>query len=276
LAETATPSPASQQTRSVGRSPRDPQGAPLSTRSRSGRPQSWNDRLRLVWVARGSTWVQHPRGENVRPQDGPGGLVQDPQPTHFGLVGQWDVLRGIDLPGLMRLSGPRGCGPGPPTGRGLSQVGGTNPSSDRLGAGADHLRLILGEHHADQLGAPGRVVASQGEDGLTNRLRVGMIRGLGDAISRDQAGFALVAATFQEMTDRAWREPERLGQGSHGFALRRSLLEYLPHRDGYRFGHRSRLRRRTRKIMSVHPVNHITRRVAKLTVRIKSAKPTVR
>ena len=48
LARTATPSPANQQTRSVGRSPRDPQGAPLSTRSPTGRPQRWNARLRLV------------------------------------------------------------------------------------------------------------------------------------------------------------------------------------------------------------------------------------
>jgi hypothetical protein len=186
------------------------------------------------------------------------------------------MLRRIDLPGLMRLPGPGGSGTGPATGRGLRQLGGTNPASDRLGAGADHLRLSLGEHHADQLGPPGRVVASQGEDGLTNRLGVGMIRGRGDAISGDQAGFALVAATLQEMTDRAWREPKRLRQGSHGFAPRRSLVELLPHWDGNRFGHRSRLRRRTRRIMSVHPVHHITRRAAKLTVRIKSAKPTVR
>jgi hypothetical protein len=186
------------------------------------------------------------------------------------------MLRGIDLPGLMRLSGPRGSGPGPPTGRGPRQLGGTNPSSDRLGAGADHPRLGLGEHHADQLGPPGGVVASQGEDGLTNRLRVGMIRGLGGAISRDQARFALLAATLQEMTDGARREPKGLRQGGHGFAPRRSLVEHLPHRDGYRSGHRSQLRRRTRKIMSSHPVHHITRRAAKPTVRIKSAKPTVR
>jgi hypothetical protein len=248
----------------------------LSTRSRPGWPQCSNDRLRLVWVARGSTWVQHPRGENVRPQDGPGGLVQDPKPGDFGLVGQGDVLRGIDLPGLMRLPGPRGTGPGPPTGRGPHQLCGADPSADRLGAGTDHLRLGLGEHHADQLGAPARVVASQGEGGLTDRLRVGMARGPGGVIARDQAGLASLAAALQEMTDRPRREPVLIGQGSHGFAPRCSLVELLPHRDGNRFGHRSRLRSRTREIGSVHPVHHITRRAAKLTVRIKSAKPTVR
>jgi hypothetical protein len=60
LAVTATPSPASQQTRSVGRSPRDPHGAPLSTRSPSGRPHVRNIRRNIDWVSRGSTWVQNP------------------------------------------------------------------------------------------------------------------------------------------------------------------------------------------------------------------------
>ena len=143
----------------------------------------------------------------------------------------------------MRLSGPGGCRPGPPAGRGLGQLGGPDPSSDRLGAGADRLRLGLGEHHADQLGAPTRVVGSQGEGGLTDRLRVGMVRGLGGVICRDQAGLALLAAPLQEMTDRPWREAVLIGQGGHGFAPRGSLVEFLPHRDGDGFGHRSRLRR---------------------------------
>lgn len=106
------------------------------------------------------------------------------------------MFRGIDLPGLMRLLGSRGVGPGPPAGRSRHQFGVTNPSPDRLRAGADHLRLSLGEHHADQLGTPGRVIATQGEGGLTDRFRVSMARGLGDAISRDQARLALIAKTL--------------------------------------------------------------------------------
>jgi hypothetical protein len=109
------------------------------------------------------------------------------------------------------------------------------------------LGLVGGEHHPNQFGPPGRVVASHGEDSLTDRLGMGMIGRPGRAISRDQAGFALIADPLQEMTDRARREPERLGQGSHGFALGGSLLVFLPHRDGDGFGHRSGLRRKTSK-----------------------------
>jgi hypothetical protein len=69
-----------------------------------------------------------------------------------------------------------------------------------------------------------------------------MIRGPGDAIGRDQAALAVIAATLQEMTDRAWREFKRLGQRIHGFAPGGSLPELLPDRDGNGFGHRSGLR----------------------------------
>ena len=229
MAFTPTSSPASQQTRSVGRSPRDPQGAPLSTRSRSGRPHLWNESLRAFWASRGSTWVQHPRGENVGPQDGPGRLVHNPKPADFGLVRQRDVLRGVDLPALVRMRGSREGGRRTrvPAGRCRSEVGDSEPSSDRLRAGPGDLRLLLGEHHADQFGPPSPVMATRGEDRLANLDGIGMIECRGSAIAGKKTGIPLLASPFQEMTHGARREVEELSQRGGGFSLSRSLPDFL-------------------------------------------------
>jgi hypothetical protein len=185
------------------------------------------------------------------------------------------VFGGIDLPGLMRLVGPRGGRSGPSPGWGVGQLGGPEPAADRLGAGPVELRLSLGEHHADQLRPPGRMLAAQGEDILANRLGMGMRRKLGRAIAGDQARMTLIAATLQQVANRSWRQSECIGQQGYAFAVGGPLPELLPHRDGNRFGHRSGLRRTTRA-NNAHPFHQVNRRVAKPTVRINAAKPTVR
>jgi hypothetical protein len=100
------------------------------------------------------------RGENLGPQDGPGGLVEDPKPADFGPVGQGDVFGGIDLPGLMGLVGPSGGGPGTSPGRGGCQPSGPEPAAEGLGTGPDDMGLGLCEHHADQFGPPGGMLAA--------------------------------------------------------------------------------------------------------------------
>ena len=278
LAVTSTSSPASQQTRSVGRSPRDPQGAPLSTRSRWGRPHLWNECLRAVRVSRGSTWVQHPRGENVRPQDRPGRLVNDPKPADLGLVGDRDSLRGVDLPGLMRPLGSHvgGGRPGPTARRSRGDVGVPGPTSDRLGAGPGDQRPLLGEHHADQFGPPTRVVATQGEGRLADLIGIDMIKCRRSAIAGEEAGIPMFASPFQEMAHGARREIEGLGQRGGGFPSPGSLPDFLTDRNGDRLGHRGRLRVSAVKIKDAHPFQHVTRPLAKPHVRNNPAKPTER
>ena len=227
-------------------------------------------------MARGSTWVQKPRGENVRPQEGPGRLVHDPKPADFGLVGQWDVFGGVDLPGLMGRLGPRGGRPGPPPGRGVCQPGGPEPAADCLLTGPGELGLSLGENHPDQLGSPGRMATPQVEDSPASRLGMGMGREFGRAIAGDQPRLALVTAAFQEVTDRAWRQAEGVGQRSDVLTPGSSLPELLTHRDGDRLGHRGVLRRRMTRAKDAHAFHQITRRVAKPTERIHAAKPTER
>jgi hypothetical protein len=157
------------------------------------------------------------------------------------------VFGGIDLPGLMGLLGSSGTRPGPSPGRGVCQPGGPQPAADRLGSGPDDLRLSLGEHHTDQLRPPGRMLAARGEDGLADRLGMGMGRELGRTIAGNQARLTLITAAFQEMTDRPWRQGKCVGQRDHAFALGSTLPELLPHRDGNGFGHQGGLRRKTTK-----------------------------
>jgi hypothetical protein len=128
------------------------------------------------------------------------------------------VLGGVDLPGLMGRLGPRGGRPGPPPGRGVCQPGGPEPAADGLLTGPGELGLGLGEHHPDQLSPPGRMLAARGEDGLADRLGMGMGRGRGRAVVGPQPRLALVAATLQEVTDRAWRQVECVGQRSDALA----------------------------------------------------------
>ena len=85
---TSTPSPKSHSASSVGRSPAEPQGVPLSTRIRAGIPQRANASRSCPWVSAAGTVFQRPRGENRGPQDRPGELVDDPQPAGPGGAGQ--------------------------------------------------------------------------------------------------------------------------------------------------------------------------------------------
>src|SRR5262249_10231144 len=109
LACTATARPASHNTRSVGRSPRDPQGEPLSTRSLPGRPQRVNCPRRNSCVAPGGTLFQYRWGENLGRQDGARGLIDGPHPAHLLAAGQGDLIGGVELPDLMGPSGPTGA-----------------------------------------------------------------------------------------------------------------------------------------------------------------------
>jgi len=104
----------------------------------------------------------------------------------------------------MRGSSVGGRRPGPTAGRCRGEVGGPEPSADRLGAGPDDLGLSVGEHHADQFRPPSRVLATQGENRLTDSVGMGVIECQGGAIAGKKTRVALLAIPLQEMTDGAW------------------------------------------------------------------------
>ena len=174
------------------------------------------------------------------------------------------------------MGGPRGGRTGLTAGRSRSEAGGPEPSSDRLLAGPGELGLGVGEHHADQLRPPGRMVATRGEDRLADRVGMGMIEWRGGVITGKEAGGAPLAIPLQEMTDGARREVVGLGQGGRGFPPSRSLPEFLTDRNGDGLGHRGRLRVGAVKVKDDHPFQHATRPLAKPRERINPAKPTER
>ena len=90
-----------QRANSVGRSPAEPHGAPLSTRTAHGSPHRANAARSCPWVKAAGTPFHRPRGENRGEQHRAGELVGDPQPRDLAPVGQGHLLGGVDLPDLV-------------------------------------------------------------------------------------------------------------------------------------------------------------------------------
>ena len=95
------PSPISQSDNAVGKSPEEPQGVPLSTRTRPGSPQEVKAPRSWSWTCEAGTEPQAPRGENRGPEDRTAALVGQPEPAHFLMVLDSDMFFRIHLPGLV-------------------------------------------------------------------------------------------------------------------------------------------------------------------------------
>jgi hypothetical protein len=113
----ATPKPINHKAKSVGQSPADPQGVPLSTRSRAGRPHRENAWRKACWTAVGATWFQNPWGENRRLNDRTAALIHEAEPTHRLAAAQEDPLRRIHLPDVVGPTGAARGAFGTPAGR---------------------------------------------------------------------------------------------------------------------------------------------------------------
>src|SRR6266851_1821687 len=155
-----TPSPASHNSRSVGRSPREPQGVPLSPRKAPGRPQTPKAWRNPACVRKGGTAFQSPWGENVRLQERPAALIDQAQPTDQGAVADAHPLGGVELPDLVRLGGPPLAPPGSPPFGGGAEAGAGQVALQGALAGQGAVGVALGEQHAEQPGPPAGVPAA--------------------------------------------------------------------------------------------------------------------
>jgi hypothetical protein len=112
------------------------------------------------------TRFQSPRGENRGPQRRAAALVDQAEPgdslTHLDL----DEFLGVHLPGQVRRGGPRGVGPGPLPRRGGHEAGAAEAALERSGRRDPGGRRVFQELGADQLGAPGGVLAAEPDGGL--------------------------------------------------------------------------------------------------------------
>jgi hypothetical protein len=225
LARTSTPSPASQSSNPVGKSPLDLHGVPLSTRIRRGSPRRTKQRRSVAWVSPAGTVFQNPRGENGGLQDRPAALVDDAEPTGLGGAGQLHLVGGVDLPGLVR---PLGAVPSPATtpagGRGIQPGLGEGPEDGPL-AGQGPVGMLLGEDHPDDPGTPARMLTPhrhRGGDqvGISPACLVGTTPGV---IGCDPGGTGLAEASDQP-PDRVGLQPQVGGDGV-GLVAEASPLE---------------------------------------------------
>src|SRR5512142_1410139 len=187
---TATPRPISHNARSVGRSPAEPHGAPLSTRIRSGRPQRVNAHRNRSWTSRGATSFQEPWGENVGPEYPATTLVSDPQPRYL-------------LAGLQRHLLRRGGG----------QTGPKEPALEGAHGGQRVAGMPTSEHHADQTRPPTRVVAAQAQGRLHAGFRRFRCRGPTTSIGGHHRGLPLQTEASHQPADCAWGEAKCRGEG---------------------------------------------------------------
>src|SRR5439155_8123711 len=148
----ATPKPINHSARSVGQSPADPHGVPLSTRNRSGRPRLEKTRRNAAWTAAGSTRFQRPWGENRGLQDRAAALVHQAEPTYPLAAAQANPFRRVHLPNLMRPTSPALLAGGAAPGRRRGQAGLLKPALQGPFAGTSPPFLL--HQHADQTGAP--------------------------------------------------------------------------------------------------------------------------
>src|SRR5262245_26559653 len=100
----STPKPINHSARSVGQSPFDPQGTPLSTRKRWGLPHREKTTRNVACTVAGSTVFQKPWGENRGLQDRPAAFIHQPQPTHSLAAAQTQLVDGVHLPDFVRVT----------------------------------------------------------------------------------------------------------------------------------------------------------------------------
>jgi hypothetical protein len=195
----------------------------LSILIRWGSPQRANRSRKTVWVARGSTWLQKARGENHRPQDGAAGLVDDPEPRDLSAVGQGDVLRGIDLPGLVGCGGSLGLRAWPPGRRSRGEPGVVKPTTERARVGRFDRGSLLAEGDPDQDRSPGGVLTPQGQRGLADPIGIGVGQIPGRVrVGRHTFGSALTEP-FPQMSHGTRGEAEGGGEGGGRLPLLAAL-----------------------------------------------------
>jgi hypothetical protein len=218
----------------VGKSPRDPQGAPLSTRRRPGSPQRAKARRSSPRAASGATFDQVPRGEDRGVEHRAAALVDDPQPAHLVPITEFDMFFCVHLPGVVGRGRPPGLGPRSPPRRRRGEVSPHEPPSERAGRGDRPPRGLVEQLHTDPFGPPGGVLATEVEGGTHDVGRGGA--GGPVARARWDARRAVATKPLDQAIDRGPRDAERRGDPG-------GLLPPLPEpEDGLTDRYRERAR----------------------------------
>jgi hypothetical protein len=128
--------------------------------------------------------------------------------------------------------GPWRRGGRPPPRRRGGEPGPHEPALQGAFGGGGVRGESAAEHHADQARSPTRVLATQGQGRLHDRLRVGRCRGPAAAITGAHGRLALLSEAVDQPPDGAWGEPESRGDGGAILAIQVAP----PQRQAQRYG----------------------------------------
>jgi hypothetical protein len=110
----------------------------------------------------------------------------------------------------------------------------------RLGPGDLGLTLFQGD--PDQDGAPGGMLAAEGQGRLAHLVREGLRQPSGSTIVGSEGVRPAVSEPPQQLADGPGREVEGTGEAGGRLAALGALPEFLPHGDGDGLGHGDGLR----------------------------------
>ena len=225
----------SHRARSVGQSPFDPQGQPLSTRKLWGLPHLEKTRRSVSCTVAGCTRPQKPWGKNHGLQDRSSAFIHQSQPTHSFAAGQTQLVHRIHLPGLVRTAGALLLAGGAAAWRRWGEFAVLKPTLQRSHTGAGLVCFV--KHHVNQAAAPPGMLLPH-LDGLLE----------GDALHRELLGAAtsivgserLLAALREaadQVTHGALGQLEFFSELGHRVAFLPAVQNGLPDGNGNRGGH---------------------------------------
>jgi hypothetical protein len=180
----------------------------------------------------GGTRVQWPWGENRGPEHGAAAFVDDPQPRDELTGPQFHQFGRVHLPDLVRSPGTERLGGGASPGRRGGQPGAPEPSLERPHGRQCVVGELMVQHHADQAGPPGRMLAAQAEGGLHERFGEPGCRRSASVVGRGQGVRVATTEAVQEMPDGARLQAEDLGDGGAILAILVASPDGLAHRHG--------------------------------------------
>jgi hypothetical protein len=144
----------------------------------------------------------------------------------------------IHLPDLVRPLRPSGFGGGPPPRRRGGQSGAVEPALQGAFGRQRVVGALAAQHHADQARPPGRVLPTQADGRLHDRLRERRGRGPTAVIGGPHGGRAPMPEAKDQLADGARGQAEGRGDGGAILAILVAPPDGLAdgHREGARHG----------------------------------------
>ena len=221
--------------RSVGQSPFDPHGQPLSTRKLWGLPHLEKTRRSVSCTVAGCTKPQKPWGENHGFQNRATAFIHQSQPTHAFAAGQTQLIHRIHLPGLVRTAGALLLAGGASAWRRWRELVVLKPTLQRSHTGAGLVRFV--KHHVNQATAPPGMLLPHLDGLLEGHALNRELLGAATGIVGSEGLLAALREAAHQMTHRALGQLEFLSELGHRVAFLPAMQNSLPDGNGNRGGH---------------------------------------